>query len=187
MLEWIPLEWWSFLPLAVGISFKSSSGSTQSSGGSRVGTQEGDALKLSNYLSGQFSGPLGQYTSDLLSQPFQMPQLNGMGIYETQQQGFDTALGNATGQASSNLARRGFLNANASPLAASMGVQTVAPQFLQAVGANVEQQATMPEYVRQQRVNQVQNFLKTLIAAMGGQSYSNSSGGSESQSGGLFS
>jgi len=144
--------------------------------------QRGDKNVLSGFLYPQIQD-FGAYLQQQLETPFQLPTLNRAGMFDTQNTAIDQLLRNATSTASSGLAQRGFLNANATPLTAQMGVQSFLPQYLAQVGANVEQQATIPEQVRSQRLGDVQNAFQQLIALLGGQSSTVSNGSSRSSGG----
>ena len=187
MLDLLSAMEWTWVPLLFGISFgqdkASSSGSSQSS--SNRGLLEPEKGSLSAFIEPQARQQFGPYLQNMLTTPFQLPRLNAAGIYDTQNEALNRLIQQSVGGASSNLAQRGFLNANATPLAGAVGIQNFLPQYLQGVGQNVEQQVLAPETVRQQRFADVANAFQQLIALLGGQSSSTTTG-QESASGWNF-
>lgn len=184
MLDVLTVLDWTWVPLLFGISFgqekASSSGSSQSS--SNRGLLEPEKGALSTFIEPLARQQFGPYLQNMLQTPFQLPRLNAAGIYDTQNEALNRLIQQNVGSASSNLAQRGFLNANATPLAAGVGIQNFLPQYLTGVGQNVEQQVLAPETVRQQRFADVANAFQQLIALLGGQSSATSTG-SQSMSG----
>lgn len=174
---------WTWVPVLFGISFgqqkQSSSGSSSSS--SNKGLLEPEKGNLSSFIEPQIRQDFAPYLQTQLTTPYELPKLNAAGIYDTQNEALNRVIQQNVSGASGNLAQRGFLNTNASPLAAGVGIQNFLPQYLQGVGQNVEQQVLAPEQVRQQRFADVANAFQQLIALLGGQSASTTTG-QESQS-----
>ena len=177
-MEWEPRQ--TLCSISFGQDKASSSGSSSSS--SNTGLLEPEKGTLSAFIEPKAREQFGPYLQNMLTTPYELPKLNAAGIYDTQNNALNRLLQQSVGGASSNLAQRGFLNANASPLAAGMGVQNILPQYLAGVGSNIEQQQLAPEEVRQQRFADVANAFQQLIALLGGQSASTSTG-SQSSSG----
>ena len=165
------------LPL-LGLSFGSGSSNRNESttSTSSQGFQPTQNAQLSGFITPSVMNSFAPYLQGKLQTPFQMPALNEAGVYDTQNNALNQLLAQSTGTASSNLARRGFLNAGATPLAAQQGVQSFLPQYLTQVGQNIQQQQTIPEQVSQQRFQDVANAFQQLIALMGGQSASTTTG-----------
>ena len=171
-MEWEPRS--TLCSISFGQDKASSSGTSTSS--SNTGLVEPQKSDLSTFLEPLVRKQFGPYLQNQLTTPYELPKLNAAGIYDTQTNALDRLLQQSVGSASSNLASRGFLNANATPLAAATGVQNILPQYLQGVGANIEQQTLAPEQVRQQRFADVSNAFQQLIALLGGQSASTTTG-----------
>ena len=176
MIEWLsdPIVWMVLLGLSFGSG--SSGGGSSTTSTSSQGFQPAQNAQLSGFITPSVMNSFAPYLQGQLQTPFQMPGLNEAGVYDTQNNALNQLLAQSTGTASSGLARRGMLNPQATPLAAQQGVQSFLPQYLQQVGQNIQQQQTIPEQVSQQRFQDVANAFQQLIALMGGQSASTTTG-----------
>ena len=172
------IEWWSephldkSAPLC-SVSFGGNKNTSQSNtiSSSNQGLQAADKTALSEFIQPQVQNAFGPYLQQQLQTPFQMPTLNPQtGMYDTQDNAVNRLIQDSTGTASSQLAQRGMLNANQSPLVAQRGLQSFLPQYLQQVGQNIQNQQVVPEQVNQQRFQDVTNAFQQLIALLGGQS-----------------
>ena len=185
MFDLLSILDWSSMLVLVGISFgsqkQSDTGSSSSS--SNQGLLEPQKSNLSSYIQPLATNQFGPYLQQMLDTPYALPTLNSAGVYDTQNAAVNGLLQQNVGQASSNLAQRGFNNAAQTPLAATQGLQNFLPQYLDTVGQNIQQQLIAPETVRQQRFSDAANAFQQLIALLGGQSGSTTTG---SQSGGGF-
>jgi hypothetical protein len=166
-------------------NFNASQNSGQGDSTSRHGLFGGDVNTLSSFLQPAAMGQFAPYLQQQLATPFDMPRLNQYGVYDSQQQGVNNLLKQSVGNASAGLAKRGFLNPNATTLAAQTGVQSFLPQYLQQVGTNIQNQEVVPEQVRQQRMSDTLNAFQQLIALLGGASSSTTTGTQGSSNGGI--
>ena len=107
---------------------------------------------------------------------FQYPQLNATGLFPEQQAGFDQAVRQAASQISGNYAGHGMLLPQHIGAIAGSAAQQVMPQFANLIGAQVGQQALVPEQVTQNRINQLLQLISTYPGLMGGQATSISQG-----------
>jgi hypothetical protein len=167
---------------SVSFGSGSSGGGSSSTSSSNTGLQPAQKTQLSQFIEPQVQNTYADYLRNQLTTPFALPPLNAAGVYDTQNNAVNRLLQDATGTASAGLAKRGFLNANATPLAGQMGVQSFLPQYLQQVGQNIQQQQTVPEQVNQQRFQDVANAFQQLIALLGGQSSATTTGSQSANS-----
>ena len=145
---------------------------------SNQGLLEPQKSELSTFA-GPASQQFGQYVQGQITNPsyaLNLPRLNANGVFPQQQGAVNQMLTQGVSDASSNLAQRGFLNQNASPLAAGLGTQNVAAQLLPQIGQNVQAQQTFPFTAQQAQIQNVANTFQQLIALLGGQSSSTSTG-----------
>mgnify|MGYP001611720645 CR=1 FL=1 len=102
----------------------------------------------------------------------QWPGLTSTGLYEGQQQLYDTGFSQAVTQAlsrfSGNEAARGFLQPNAVANIAGSAAQQVAPQFaamaMPLAGQNILQSMLGPEQIDQSRINQYMDLIRTMLS-----------------------
>jgi hypothetical protein len=178
MFEFLDWSILGYAPLLFGISGAYETSEKQESQESGLSPAVRAQLgNLGSYTAGNFVNPFlkARLSPEAISR-YQLPGLTSSGLFQEQQNLYDTGFNQAVTQAlsrfSGNQAARGFLNSNAVANIAGSAAQHVAPQFAQfampVAGQNILNKLLVPEQLTQASINQMIDFLKTILGVGGG-------------------
>ena len=119
-----------------------------------------------------------------------LPQLDSLGLYAPQRAAFDQAVKQAFSRASGSSAMQGQLRPENFAAVAGSAAQNVAPSFAPMIGQNVRDASMVPFQTALQSLQgklqaqaPLQNFMQTMIAALGNQGHNQSASRSYQGSG----